>query len=119
MQATADNVSLSKWIKEINKFYLKDKIQFKYKDDNKQMTKEFNKSFLYWNKREKIPRWMETANFLDYTLFTSGETQLLRKPSPIRFFLTAKTEPDDFWTAKTEPDDLDTSRNNINNGDKA
>lgn len=40
---------------------------------------------------------METANFLDYTLFTSGETQLLRKSSPIRFFfLTAKTEPDDF-----------------------
>lgn len=39
---------------------------------------------------------METANFLDYTLFTSGETLLLRKPSPIRFFLTAKTELDDF-----------------------
>lgn len=36
---------------------------------------------------------MKTANFLDYTLFTSGETLLLRKPNPIEFVQRREPNP--------------------------
>lgn len=74
--------------------------------------------FLYWDKLEKILRWMEIVNFFDYILFIFGEMLLLWKLSLIRFFLMVKIEFDDFWMVKIEFDDLDMSRNNINNGDK-
>lgn len=69
--------------------------------------------FLYWDKLEKILRWMEIVNFFDYILFIFGEMLLLWKLSLIRFFLMVKIEFDDFWMVKIEFDDLDMSRNNI------